>query len=459
MQVMQGLTKGERRLHAYLNQDKPPLGFKGNPMGSNGQQIARNLTHFHLSRHLYIRRILERGLFSLAEQLDVAPGKKIVLSEIRPGEKISKEEILENKDIYSLIASAKQHGFRMTSKEVTELIENASDEIWGRVNQFYELMLMIYSQELEIVPLKVELCGLQDDFIEKARKYGYLHMAYNELTYIAEETVGKQDLTEADYKALRLLIAVLYSKRLLCVNDEDKGCNEFGRTIFTRRQNTTWQFLQNRMFDKFSARMLINAARNSGATDEKLESLFETHMQFAFREQLSIGGNSFLAIGSPFAQKPIGSPIGNFEIAVYPTDEKLRSAMHSIRDQKYEHADGAIALAACTILENEVLLEEIQSDVPELLRRAVVKPDALSGIELIWPQLSLEAVRILAKMKSFTEIYAATPWRIYTRYTEAVHPEKTRIYFDTMEKLGGQLAYDDTASLDRWPQYYFRFEA
>jgi len=192
---------------------------------------------------------------------------------------------------------------------------------------------------------------------------------------------------------------------------------------------------------------------------EYLQQLIQVQSDFSAYGDVQASGQDFYLEVSPFAEKPIGSPIGHFELVLYPKNPRIIAILEKIGDPTFEHADGAFAFAAFCANQNHLLVEEIQTDVVNLLewngRKYSVK--LLRDLIAQWPEILFESIRSYARHVGYGDFYASTPWRILRRYGGIFHPDKARTYFEGLEKLGGELVYDRDGEFG-WPQYYYRFE-
>ena len=452
------LAKGQRALRAYCNLEKPPAGFKGNPFVDGETRIERELTPFHLSRYLYARSLLEESLFGLVE-FEKQDGNDRNNRKARGPKKIFTRGDIERhkKDLENGRADCNEDGGESKKKEM-DLLSSIDNETLKRMNRIYDRIIAEFMGDMDGLSIDLSEPENIDNIIRDVRSVG------NGLTSSYLLCAMRDFLTdgvdEKDRNAVAILMALIYFEI------KETSCARY-RITFDKGETDNWRILR-RKFLMLSAEDVYTALRKAGATEpdpdkltkDKIQRLIRLHGKYATLGRLDLDDHDFLYEASPFAEKPVGSPIGNFELAVYPTNGGLDRLMRLIADPTFEHADGAIALAAFTILENRLILEEVQSDVPDLLRRSALDGEVseLRKLTEDWQSIALAAARHFARKNGFSEFFASTPWRIFWKYMGSMHPDKARVYFERMEKLGGQLVYDEQGQLGL-RQYYYRFEA
>jgi len=457
--VHDSLSKPQRALRAYMNSETSPPGFRGNPLVEEEGCSRRehDLTHYHLSRYMYARATLERAFIDLFEgQMEGRMLRSITLPRIS-GRGLRRR--IEN------IERMKRNGMGspLYLDRAIDALKEATPELVTSARRLESEVIGMYLHNLDLLVFDMIAPGEDQKFIERVRKYGGEVVTCLELLGLTDELVLK-GMTDAEQKVvLEVLRGLLFSELAAASPDEKEGDKNLGRIRFTRQHNQGWSFLRRHLFEGVSEQMILDALRLSGIREiyqPYVDRLFKLHNRYGLLATFTYRGAEFTLEGSPFAEKPLGAPIGNFELVVYPRDPALVAALTALRDPSFEHADGAIALAALRIGKGGLLLEEIQSDVPTLLgKRGVQAADCLIGLLQEWQQISLLAARTFATRYGFDRFYASTPWRIFTRYHGVMHPDKVRLYFDGMERLGGKLVYDEEPRLCIQPQYYYRFSA
>ena len=474
------LSKPQRAWRAYLNPldvEKPVLGFKGNPLEFDKPKLRfeHPFTHFHLSRYLFIRSTMERAMFDLfgrknvgerCYELDVKP---LVQSEFEHGFKQMLEFLGDGHEFADFISMDDRSSLRGLLPPTPEKME-VLNRIYAMVvpNFFHSQCPLLALEETHEVynPDNRNITDIQD---RGPKSCTYFALGtYTRLLRRFRDQFNEQELLALS--ALELLFYFRSSEQ----TDEYSG----GRMKFDRCVNQAWRFIRKHLFDNLTEQIIFDAMKMSGEAridQPEIDRLFRLHKKHAFRREISANGWIFDVEGSPFTEKPIGNPVGNFELAVYPKDEPVRRFLAYIGDRSFEHADGALALAAFSILPDRLILEEIQTDVLDLVKRSnghrlddldaaySTMPPGFEAMLDGWRGILLAAVREFAKQNGFTEFYAATPWRVMFRYIGTMHPDKLRNYFEWMEKLGGQLVYDEKSECNSryaigHPQYYYRFE-
>ena len=470
------LTKTQRSLRAILNTTEVPAGFKGNPLISKLDRLPeeRSLSPANMSRYAYVRGLLECEILRLC--WIVGNDREFNIRGVKA--KISRRTLIESKRNFLEIKK-----YRDMENEYVEMLkayQQLDSKMVKRVNRmFKQVVLYLISNRSGIAAQNLSE-GNDAIFIRDIREWGrdsitlkYLH------SYASFYKEGAKTLTELDRVALDILTLHLISEAMMrgsrtSIEQENGTCGKLGRAKFSRGHEQAWRYVRKHLFDGLTEQMVFDAVHMNGWTRINqiyLSRLMDIHHAFAYSEELGIHGKRFRVEGSPFAEKRIGEPIGNFDIVVYPTTEQMKCALLTVTDPTFEHANGSLAFAAITIKDKTLILEEIQTDVPDLFRRlrltnlAVRRREAIDRAEETlapfmekWPEIILESVRSFARRNSYLEFYAGTPWRVMRRYNGTMHPDKaTKVYLDLMQKLGGQLVYDETQLLDRTPQYYWRF--
>jgi len=240
---------------------------------------------------------------------------------------------------------------------------------------------------------------------------------------------------------------------------------DLGRIRFSPGETNAWRYVRNN-FGDLNEQIILKATRyaqyrkryHTWEDGDTIRECLELHCKYAMRQSFELNGFRLRLEASPFAEKPIGKPIGNFVIAVYPEDPQYIRPLKRISDPTFEHSDGAIAAARLTIRNGKLILEEIQSDVEAMLKLQQDEyGERLKPLVVEWKNAAMEALRIFAMAHGFKEFYAATPYRVLSRYWGEMHPDKVRLYFDGWEKMGGKFVYDSKYELDKVPQYYYVF--
>ncbi len=445
MQIVQQLPKSQRALRAYLNTEEPFSGFKGNPKKLLEGAIERDLTPFHLSRYLCVRATAEIGLFDLVAW--ERKGRKLSGKKLK--NHITAEELVEARQyLQSEQASFGEQRKRLVQKALEAMQEKPGLEV---LNRLFETVVVDVLLDFDRMILVWADAKHFESVFKEMANYGPA-IGYTQLIGFTEDQIEAGRHEPDELKTLHALWGFLVWKF-------NKEIQPQTRIIFGAEDNAGWRFIRSHLFNGMNEDIVFEALRISNRDDadnEHIQRLLELHRRYAFMQTFAHGDRRFRLEASPFSEKPVGGPEGNFEVVIYPVDEGLKDMMQAVADPTFEHADGAICMAAFTVGEH-LVLEEIQSDVPGLLKRKGI-PELAQAIK-DWPHAVIEAARIVARRNGFGQILGATPWRLFQRYSGGLHPDKARLYFDTMERLGGVLVYDDAGEITPGSrQHYYRFD-
>ncbi len=150
---------------------------------------------------------------------------------------------------------------------------------------------------------------------------------------------------------------------------------------------------------------------------------------------------------------------GYVEFAVFPCEPSLISLLCSIHDPTFEHFDGALAIGRLRVTGHGLIIEETQSDIPDLLRRRGLHATIPSV-----PAIALSAVGRLAESEQ--GVFLATPYRIFhTWWKGSFRFRKAAIYCKAAKQAGGVLVHDEEGALTfpsgrlvtSDPQHYWYF--
>ncbi len=451
------LVKGQRALRAYCNLEKPPKGFKGNPHVEGEIKIERELTHFHLSRYLYARSLLEESLFDLVEFKEQDKNDRMNRKPKGPKRSFTMADILATRNNLESLKESKYEDMEAHRKAALGCLNDVDEETLTRINNFYDMFIAEFIEEMDGLSLYFSNPEYADNTIKNIRKLGN-GLAYSYLLFTMQDFLTKE-IDENDRNAVSILWGIIYSEINSTTYTRD-------RVVFDKKETSAWRIIRRRFLtlsidDVYSALKIAGITESDTDVGNKMwiRQILNLHRKYATIGILDFNECRFLYEATPFAEKPVGRPTGNFELAIYPTNLRIKHALRLIADPTFEHADGAIALASFTVSKTQLILEEIQSDVPDLLRRSSLNGEVseLRDLTENWQIIALSAARNFARKNGFSEFFASTPWRIFWRYIGNMHPDKTRLYFETMEKLGGELVYDDKKELGL-AQYYYRFD-
>jgi len=481
------LSKPQRALRAYLNLSEPPQGFKGNPWKLEDRKtIERDLDHKNLSYYWYVMTTL---CSTAEEEFDMyyydKPNEKHWYYEPR-GPLLPGTIIAASKD--EIISDAKNgKTTRSDLAAFADSINKMDDEVLKHVNEIYARavqMLMPYIVGFALRSF-LEGPGKETWILDFRREHGRNAIMFQVLAWLIRGEFEKQDataLSEKERAAYSIALGYFSVVALRCGLDTWKERNEgrigkLGRPLFSNEDTQAWHFLRGHLFDgSLTKRILFDAVKVEDRHElpdqkysDKLFKLLKLHKKYGLKCDFSINlcnsQHKFFMEASSFIGKWFEKPVANFEIAVYPYSEYLRRWLSYIANPSFEHADGAIALPSLAIKKGRLILEEIQSDVPDMIGmsngfRIDDFDAAYSAAEPIayrWQKIALAAVKEFARRHGFTEFYAATPWRVLLRYRGSMHPDKADNYFGVMEANGGQLVHDYAGELGK-PQHYWRFD-
>ncbi len=483
--VHTNLSKPQRALRAFLNTEVIPEGFKGNPAvvdplnTGKTRTIAHELTTFNLSRYAYIRGFHERAWFTLFDYEKTGDREFTHFSLKDPlSVELIKEldKLLTDLERKDGVDPAKSNFFKEVNP-LRALIPQLTDEIMDRAQEmFYELL------ENNIKNIKINVLfslkhELSSAFIKCLRHFGTYYVAHEFILDDLNKTYpDSSKLTEKDRLAISAIRLYSQVARLAGIGSYANGEGEdyLGRMLFRRQEQQAWEWVHKHLFTDLDYYTLLDALRmrTAGIVDQsKIDKFWKIHKKYGRKFDFSFDSQGYIAEASPFAEKPVCGPVSDLDLVLFPTKEFIRKVLAYVSDKSFEHADGALAFAALSFRKNAMLLEEIQTDIPDLFRRLRLRKtdekvlnlisDAekmLTGLLETWPKIILEAAKAFAKMHGYDKLYASFPWRINDRYDGIIHPDKaTAVYFNLMQKLGGQLVHDEKGDLGI-PQYYWQFD-
>ncbi len=408
--VHDDLTKSQRALLAYLNKPYVPLGFRGNPYTcADGRVIELEVNPKNLSRYEIYMASMEEWAVTLPKTVELP------------------EFTEEEKAIYdSVIAKTRA---QQTEKAL-------------------------------------EFCNSykEKEILAELRKTG-------SIVYFSEAALTTM-IAPAMFESIktRFQSAIETERKNQLKLSEDGHTNGHGRARFPIEYKTALEYLRERLFEGLIIEDLmtvIEITKEKDVTKENITKLgqqLELHRKFAFRKEMKFNGMNFIVEASPFAEKGILEPISDLDIVVYPQDEEVMESVKAIANPEFEHADGAILIASLAIGKLGGMCEEIQTDIPDILRKAAVIRDVTKETEILapiieeWQGIAMEAMRVFAQTDKFAEFYVVTPWGVTRRYQNSIHPDKlTNVYYSMIQRLGGELVFDDKAELWIAPAYYWRF--
>jgi hypothetical protein len=471
-------------LRAILNTDVIPEGFKGNPAvvdplnTGKTRTIAHELTTFNLSRYAYIRGFHERAWFTLFDYEKTGDREFTNFNLRNPLslELIKRlEELLADLERKEGVDPEKSNFFKEVNP-LRSIVPQLTDEIMDRAQEIFMKLLENNIKNININVLFSLKHELSSAFIKSLRGFGIYYVAHMFILNDLDQTYpDPAKLTEKDRLAISAIRLYSQVARLAGIGNYANGEGEdyLGRMTFSRQEQQAYELVHRHLFTDLDYYTLLDALRmrTAGIVDQPImDKFWKIHRKYGRKFDFSFESHEYIAEASPFAEKPVCGPVSDLDLVLYPTEDSVQKMLAYISDKSFEHADGALAFAALSFKKNAILLEEIQTDIPDLFRRLrlrkkderilTVVSDAeqmLAGLLEKWPEIILSAVKLFAKMHGQDKIYASSPWRIMQRYEGVMHPDKsTAVYFNLMQKLGGQLVHDDKEELGE-PQYYWQF--
>ncbi len=464
MQKMHDRPKKERMLRAYLNSDLVPLGFKGNPLSHLKYREPFELTLHSLSNYTYAKFVLE----SVRHQF-LNYNASFTANELSC-------YVKHKTNLYVYLAGLDEKvRWKVNTrnrKRLQKKLENIDKETLSLVNSYNNLVTRFYFTTRDFDIMLLFFTFHADTYIPYVREFGAHSLTLINTSKLAKDLLEKwndKNMDDPHFAAMLITAFGQFCRSIPAgmINKEESknGGNGLGRVLFNEMDQTAWELLRAITLEKVTLEDVCAAAEIAGRVldPKRLDVQFKLHQLYGTSCDLNLDCGAFRMEASPFVEKPIGVPAGMCEIAVWPKDPKIVSALGSIKNPSFEHADGAIALAAVSFSKchSHLLVEEIQSDVPQLIKSSGVNDARLGSVVRKWPEIAFSAVCEFARKNAFKEFYVATPYRVIDRYHGHMHPLKSKVYFETLEKLGGQLVYDDESELcgwmDRERQHYYRF--
>ena len=492
--IHDSLTKTQRAMCAYLNQ-KEKEGFRGHPvLFENNQRVERGPTTFHLSRHAWAETAFIKNLEFFYVIDDRCGKKKLVLNRgygkwqkkmaeyftmlidfrIKHGIPIPEGKETENRQTLESRASVRYAGEEtferaayLLNEVVGEFLRCLSSHAAGMSIPDNFDRVLACNRDVDGTAV---LCNYLRHHTLRMLERKKIELKEIEITKKLEEfsELPKEKEIRGDILAAAVLWGVLYGEEYYEAerlrNNKKKGVTgELNRIKFTDRQTNAWHYVRRDLMngiDEAIIRKALEIQKNTTCPPRVVWNHLKLHETYKLAGSFEVEGVGVRFEASPFAEKPIAGRENRLAIVIYPKDVELIAAMEKIADPTFEHSDGALAVARVSFHDNHVILEEIQSDAETLLRRSKKEqPKELKEFIAKWPKIAMESTRIFCRTHGFREFYAATPYRVLLRYGGPMHPDKTKIYFDGLEKMGGKLVYDDQRELDNMSQYYYVFEA
>ncbi|MBI4150333.1 hypothetical protein HY488_02930 [Candidatus Woesearchaeota archaeon] len=449
MQFLDDLPTKLRMVRAYLNQSWIPPGFKGNQYSRNGKpDIAHEVSHFYLSRYAWARDILS----------DIP------------------DSVLKPDEIDRLFSTVSKSSKVLMNGQHVDL--GSADVEVPRLVDVYKRLMGDVKENLISVLARWNFTVFEKT-LQVIREKGPKALQY----FVLYKAACDPAFGDKNDRTVELLRRWIYSQHQIALEqiavNEEWG-DTLGRMHFSDDNNTAWRYVHGRLWNLDEACVREALAIRYGEDEkaavdseygvftekdhhsvvehklEHMKPLLELHRRYGFRDEFDFNGYSFTLEASPFIEKPVGAPVGNFDAVIFPKGG-LESFLQEVAMPDFEHADGGFASVRFTISDGHLIFEELQSDIPSMLRlQKRETPVELADMINVWPEIAREAAFRIARHGGFTEMFGATPYRIIQRYGAGIHPDKTRAYFSSMERFGGKLVYDEDCVLDKQPQHYFR---
>ncbi len=495
------LTRDQRAVCAYLH-TSDPRGFKGfTPLEDAKQMPERRPTPFHLSRYMYVETTIIRALENFCT-LERVNG----VWEVKETLPLSKQ-ILENlrASVDSILADG------AVPAEVRRILVSAKNSIGGlselevsRYNSHLDRLLRRFVSDLPRLVFDLSGSNSFDNLMSEARQFGGYYVVCNLLfsmsvrgseasheiqsEFANSKVAGSIDSKILDSKIklnpvaheIQFLItplsvgsnqdlpkAIFYvnganSKARVIKSKEQGTSGELNRAKFPQTEATALAYLRSNFYNlnEISIREALQLADASYRFDpDKVRELLAIHKKYRTRLDFEFGTTYFALEASSFAEKWVCNPIGRLAVVLYPAEQQLRWALRKFADPSFEHSDGAVATSRLSVHSGHLILEEIQSDLAHLVHQSGLPPgDELIELLQTWRELAMHSVHIFAHQHGFGHFFAATPYRVFSRYGGPMHPDKARLYFEGWENMGGQLVYDGSSDLWPEPQYYYMFK-
>ncbi|MBI5051295.1 hypothetical protein HZC08_00905 [Candidatus Micrarchaeota archaeon] len=445
MQILKGLTPREKRLRAFLNRSEHLRSFSGKKLILDGERSEVDLARY------------------AATWAAIASSARIEVDQFG----IISDEVAKHKiepyfiSLEEAVTAVEHCKSSLGRKGV--VINPEGDNILGlftAAETYSKLISAIFLGEID--SMAANLATSDPEGIVDQKWAGLLKkMVVGRLLEIHGRCKEDISFKGDEQKAFLLLGAILateYDTQDIRVREE--------RLKFSRKEQAAYRRIK-KMFMHLNVGFLSEVMEDLG-TEHSLECLtfldylYLVHKTFGFRQGMEIEGAGFMVEGSPFCRKPVGEVRGNFDLAIYPTDEEVVGFLKLIKDPSFTHADGAIGLASLyvksNVVDQYVRVMELQTDVISLIRRNKIRlPDRIESSVKRWMEITLAAVKEFAKRAGVKEVYAETPFSIFREYGLAIPPFKVKqIYFNFMERSGGELVFDDLGELDQVKQHYWR---
>lgn len=447
MQVLKGLDAGSKCARAFFNTDKiPPMLDPGNSTTVRDIKFARYASV--LSTVLKIA-----GLWHPQSRLD-----RIMEPTCLDG-RLVVNGTLEQYAIGEFLAE--YHNLRIKAGGRPRLITGINNALIHKINEVYTEVIARYFRDPDEI---VKRFGnvKSAEFLTNPIIYGEIFDGLRR--ELAGIRVESKDELRYVIDAIEVVDRILYVKQHFHTSglmDVEKSLRD--RVIFTTNMCNEWERLCAIPRDEINLNDLRRAGKFLATyvpVGSRLLHIIELLKSYSDDYVIDFEGLKLKVVAGPFAMKGFFHTNSVLQMALYPLDESISTIINYVNDPRFSHADGAIAIAGMSIKEGTLILEEVQTDVPDLFRRAGYRVDDF----LIRPldrlvEMVLAAVREFCIRKSFRDIYASTPFRIFDRYKNEVDPSKVNdIYYRELGRISSGLVFDDLADIDHSKQHYWKIQ-
>ncbi len=406
----------ERLLRAYLNTTESPKGFKkadGKPELYEGQAKAREVNHHTLARYAMAWHIIAGGTRHLYEAKGGQPSRPRIIDKAlltQAGRWIG-EAIRTDDD--AEIAKRTIPYF----DEAMKALRSVDETTLEMANRWIRTLVIEY--ERDAARKSFENSGEEKSalFLEVAKRTGVEGMAYGIMARIAHRHLENDAMDNEDRKELMLAWAWCFGMHLHVKMERAKAGTPTGRFLFTKRDTATHRKV--RRYLRSGRTVNIDMmCRLRGDMNITVSDAVRMHKQYGQRGSFRYYGLEYEYEVSPFATKGTFFSNGGVDLAVYPTGREAIRAMRSIADSAFEHADGAIAFASVMLEsdDEDIVLEEVQTDLRTLMARSNRQAGVLEAIYDNWMGVLLQAARLYARSKGRKEMFSTTPSEILEGY-------------------------------------------
>ena len=433
------ITEQELLLLSYLNQTKPPQSFIGNPYRKDKTYLEFPVERDTLYRYAVLRRMLRYTVSGLPRpERESRSGTKYPSEAQQMEQAFQAGRIVDTGKEIIILTPQDFRNVEIEYQEVREYISGHTEHLLASWNS-----------------------KKRKQMLDLAGKEGHAAFQYHILNQEIASSLQKHPENK-EMKILHWWIRQCYARTV----QENKENREAGKNVqrmyFSEQEVNAYQFVQDH-WDRLQTADVRTALTLAGRKlrDDiiDLEHLLWLHNNMRFQGEFCWNGYTFPIQASPFMEKPIcWTSMCNFTAAIFPPTPNFKVELSSLALPYFEHTDGAIATIRFSLGKN-LIWEELQSDLPFLLRRTGKEiSEGLHKIILAWPEIAYQAARVIQQKLKFPRMYATLPYRIIEHYGARVHSKKVYLYDQTLRKYSHRLMNDQFGVLDAEPQYYRLFE-